>query len=62
MERNRYLIINSIPVSVKTVEVADLGLMDKLVVETFYSKVLSDQVYRMMFEEFLLVQHQDPTF
>lgn len=62
MERNRYLIINSIPVSVKTVEVADLGLMDKLVVETFYSKVLSDQVYRMMFEESLLVQHQDPTF
>jgi len=40
MERYRYLILNSIPVSVKVVEVADLGLMDKLAVETFYSKVL----------------------
>jgi len=36
--------------------------MDKLAVETFYSRVLSDQVYRMMFEEFLLVQHQGPMF
>ena len=40
MERYRYLILNSIPVSVKVVEVADLGLMDKLADETFYSKVL----------------------
>lgn len=42
--------------------VADLGLLDKIVVETFDSMVLSDQVYRMMFEESLLVQHQAPTF
>lgn len=48
--------------SVQVVEIADLGLMDKLAVGTFYSKVLSDQAYRMMFEEFLLVQHQGPTF
>jgi truncated hemoglobin YjbI len=44
------------------VEVDDLGLMDKLAVETFYSMVLSDQVYRMMFEESLLAQRQAPTF
>lgn len=54
--------INSIPVFVQVVEVADLGLMDKLVVETFYSRVLSDQAYKKMFEESLLAQHQDPTF
>ena len=56
------MIINPLPVSVKVVEVADLGLLDTLEVETFYSRVLSDQVYRMMFEESLLAQHQAPTF
>jgi len=54
--------MNSIPVTVEVLEVADPGLMDKLEVGTFYSKVLSDQVYRMMFEESLLVQHQGPMF
>jgi len=46
----------------KVVEVVDLGLMHKPVVETFYNRVLSDQVYMKTFGEFPLVQHQDPTF
>lgn len=41
---------------------ADLVPLHRLVAETFYNMVPLGRVCMMMFEVFLLVQPQDPTF